>query len=126
MTADAQTLKYFTKRATSIMSTWPSSCAANGETEGINEVTFFKTGEHNSSADLFPSLDREIAVRFNQSISLLSKKGGKNLASRVQQCQWPSVRNRGRFLLRALRGSTASASTQSPPGPRSRLLSHYY
>ena len=120
VTADAQTLRDLTRLATSVMSMRPCSFVIKGETEGINEATFSKTGEHNSSVDLFPSLDREIAVRFNQSIRPLVEIGRKNLESRAKRCQWPFVRDQGRFLpLRPRRGSNASASTRSPPGPRS-------
>ena len=64
VTADPQTLRHLTRPATSVMSMRPCAFVLKGETEGINDATFSKTGE----ADLFPSLDRVIAVRFNQSI----------------------------------------------------------
>ena len=57
--------------AISVRSMRPSSLVLSGATEGIKEVMSPKTGEHNSKADFLPSFDREIAIRFNQSIKPL-------------------------------------------------------
>ena len=71
VTADAQPARDWTRRATSVMSARPSSLVPSGATEGSNESRFSKTGEHISSADLFPILEREMAVHYGQSIRCL-------------------------------------------------------